>query len=302
MYKKMLSLRFKTIDMNIKKLITFILLAFLPMIGVGVFLHFNGASANQSETDPVAAITGFAFTAGSMLIPLLAVVFTQLKFREPVFKGLGISFRINRWWWIGWLLMPVLAFAVLGMSLIMPGEYWTTEGQAVQIAMKQLPEGLGAGGLIAIIIVSGIVTGATFNAVFAFGEEIAWRGFLVKEFKGKNLLSMSLLIGVIWGFWHSPIILNGHNYPDHPVIGVFMMVLMCLALTPILLYFRKKSGSVIVPAIMHGTFNAVVGISNMFVAPQNDLLIGGPGLAGFIVLILTDLVLFLFDRPVFLEK
>ena len=75
-----------------------------------------------------------------------------------------------------------------------------------------------------------------------------------------------------------------------------MMVLLCVMLTPMLLYFRQKSGSVIVPAIMHGTMNGVVGISNMFVTPQNDLLIGGPGLAGFIVLLVIDLGLFLYDR------
>jgi membrane protease YdiL (CAAX protease family) len=140
------------------------------------------------------------------------------------------------------------------------------------------------------------------NAVFAFGEEIAWRGFLVKEFEGKKFLTVSAIIGVIWGLWHFPLILNGHNYPDHPVAGVFMMVLMCMAITPMFLYFRQKGGSVIVPAIMHGTFNAVIGISNMFVSPQNDLLVGGPGLAGLIVLIAVDVMLFLYDSFVTGEK
>ena len=289
--------------MKVKKIIVFLLFAFIPMIGVGVFLHLNGAGAaeltgaeNPASVDVATVLKGFLFTLGSMLIPLLAVVFTQLIFKEPVFKGLGISFRFNRWWWIGWLLMPVIALAVLGVSLLMPGVHWTTESEAVQAAMQQVPGDVGPWGVIGISLLSGLFTGATLNAVFAFGEEVAWRGFLVKEFKGMGFLKMSLLIGLIWGFWHSPLILNGHNYPDHPVAGVFMMVLMCLALTPILVYFRKKSGSVIVPAIMHGTFNAVIGISNMFVAPQNDLLVGGPGLAGFIVLLLVDLAIWLFDR------
>ena len=289
--------------MKSKRLIVFLLFAFIPMIGVGVFLHLNGAGAadltgadNPASVDAATVLKGFLFTLGSMLIPLLAVVFTQLIFKEPVFKGLGISFRFNRWWWIGWLLMPVIALAVLGVSLLMPGVHWTTESEAVQAGLQQIPGNVGPWGLIGVSLVSGLLTGATLNAVFAFGEEVAWRGFLVKEFKGMGFLKMSLLIGLIWGFWHSPLILNGHNYPDHPVAGVFMMVLMCLALTPILLYFRKKSGSVIVPAIMHGTFNAVIGLGNMFVAPQNDLLVGGPGLAGFIVLLLVDLAIWLFDR------
>lgn len=288
--------------MKTKRILIFILWAFVPMIGTGLFLHFAGAAASQAESSPVAAMTGFLFSAGAMLIPLLAVVFTQLICREPVLEGVGISFRINRWWWIGWLLIPVIALAILGMSLLMPGARWAADSELLQLSLAQMPQGFGPWGLIAVSLFSGLLAGATLNAVFAFGEEVAWRGFLVREFKDRKFLTASLLIGVIWGFWHFPLILNGHNYPDHPVPGVFMMVLMCTALTPILLYFRQKSGSVIVPAVMHGTFNAVVGISNLFVLPQNDLLIGAPGLAGLIVLLLTDVGLFLFDRYVTREN
>lgn len=288
--------------MKTKRILIFILWAFVPMIGTGLFLHFAGAAASQAESSPVAAMTGFLFSAGAMLIPLLAVVFTQLICREPVLEGVGISFRINRWWWIGWLLIPVIALAILGMSLLMPGARWAADSELLQLSLAQMPQGFGPWGLIAVSLFSGLLAGAMLNAVFAFGEEVAWRGFLVREFKDRKFLTASLLIGVIWGFWHFPLILNGHNYPDHPVPGVFMMVLMCTALTPILLYFRQKSGSVIVPAVMHGTFNAVVGISNLFVLPQNDLLIGAPGLAGLIVLLLTDVGLFLFDRYVTREN
>ena len=231
-----------------------------------------------------------------MLIPLLAVIFTQLIFKEPVLKNLGISFKLNRWWWIGWLLMPVIAFAVLGVTLLMPGAQWTPDSEMMQSAIVSMPEGIGVWGIIAITTVSGLISGITINAVFAFGEEIAWRGFLMKEFKGKKFLLAAQWIGIIWGLWHTPIILNGHNYPQHPMAGVFMMVVFCLLLTPMLMYFRQKSGSVIVPAIMHGTFNAVVGISAAVVTPANDLLYGGAGLAGFIVLLMMDVCLYLYDR------
>lgn len=285
-----------------KRLIVFIAWAFVPMILVGLFLHFGGASASSAEQDPAAALTGLLFSAGAMLIPLLAVVMTQAIFKEPLLKGFGISFKFNRWWLIGWLLIPLISLAVLGVSLLMPGVHWAGDSQTVQTALQQLPEGVGAWGLIGISLLGGLLSGATLNAVLAFGEEIAWRGFLVREFSGKKFLTVSFWIGIIWGFWHAPLILNGHNYPDHPLVGVFMMVLMCMAITPIFLYFRSKSGSVIVPAVMHGTFNAVMGISNLFVAPQNDLLIGGPGLAGLLVLLLTDIGLFLYDYRVSREK
>jgi len=293
--------------MNAKKLTVFLLFAFLPMVGVGLLMHFGGASAvglrtDTASLDPVAAIKGLAFSAGAMLIPLLAVIFTQLIFKEPVLKGLGISFRFNRWWWIGWLLMPVIAFAVLGVTLLMPGAVWTPDSEIMQSALKTMPEGVGVWGVLGLTVISGLLNGITVNAIFAFGEEIAWRGFLMKEFKGRKFLSAALWIGIIWGFWHSPLILNGHNYPDHPVAGVFMMVVFCLLLTPMLMYFRKKGRSVIVPAILHGTFNAVVGISATVVTPVNDLLYGGAGVAGFIVLLVVDICLYLYDRFVSKEN
>ena len=277
-----------------KKLIVFLLFAFIPMIAVGVFLHFHALPTEPGSIDGV-ALMSILMTAGSMLIPFLAVIFTQLIFKEPVLRGVGISFKFNRWWWIGWLLMPVLAMVIMGVSLLMPGAQWIGGSDLMVNSAKGMPQDFGPWGVIAISLASGLFAGATINAVFAFGEEVAWRGFLVKEFKGRKFLATALWTGVIWGFWHAPIILNGHNYPQHPVIGVFMMVVLCVAMTPMLLYFREKSGSVIVPAIMHGTINAVVGVSNLYIH-GSDLLIGGPGLAGILVFLLADTCLFLYDK------
>ena len=280
--------------MKAKKLIGFLLLAYLPMMAVGLVIKHQSGGIDMTAADSN-ALFAFIFSAGSMLIPMLAVIFTQLIFKEKVLSGCGVSLRFNRWWWIGWLLMPVIALATLGVSLLMPGEALATESEVVKQASAQMG-GAGLWGFIALSTFSGMLAGATINSFFAFGEEVAWRGFLYKEFKGRKFLTVALIIGVIWGFWHFPLILNGHNYPQHPVLGVFLMVLMCILLTPILMYFRKKSGSVIVPAVMHGTFNAVIGISNILVEPANDLLVGGPGLAGFIVLLLTNICIFIYDH------
>ena len=238
--------------MNTKKLIVFLLWAFLPMVIVGVLMQLSGASSvglseDSSSIDPLVVIKGFVLSAGAMFTPLLAVILTQIIFKEPVLKNLGISFKINRWWWLGWLLMPLIAFAVLGVTLLMPGAQWTPDNDMLQKVMQSLPEGIGIWVIMVIAVISGLMSGITFNAVFAFGEEIAWRDFLMKEFKGQKFLVAALWIGIIWGLWHAPLILNGHNYPQHPVVGVFMMVPFCLLLTPMLMYFGQKGGSVIVP-------------------------------------------------------
>ena len=290
--------------MKAKNLLVFALFAFLPMVVVGIVMHYIGGSAVSDETasvDMAAAIKGFVLSAGSMLIPLLAVVFTQLIFKDPVLRNVGLSFKVNKWWWIGWILIPVIAFAILGVSLLMPGEQWMGDSEGIKASMSQMP-GVGLWGYILITVLSGMIAGITINAIFALGEEVAWRGFLMKELEGKPFLAVALGTGAFWGFWHSPLILNGHNYPQHPVLGIFMMIVMCILMTPVLMYFRKKSGSVIVPAIMHGTINAVVGITNILVAPSNDLLIGGPGLAGFLVFLLVDVCIFIYDRYISKEN
>ena len=254
------------------------------MIGIGLAIN----PANQ--------ILYFALSTGAMLLPMLAVIITQLVFKEPVLQGLDISFKINRWWVIGWLLMPILAMAVLGVTLLMPGAKWTPDSEMIQMARQSMPEGFGLWGIVGIAIVSGMVSGISINAVFAFGEEIGWRGYLLKLFKGKKFLVAALFIGIIWGLWHAPLILHGHNYPQHPEVGVLMMVVLCVLLTTMLMYFRLKSCSVIVPAIMHGTYNAVAGISNLLVTPFDDLLYGCPGLAGMIMLLVVNICLFIYDR------
>lgn len=286
--------------MNVKKLIVFILFAFIPMCGVGLFMHFFGASsaalvAEGSDAPMIGAVIAILSTA-AMMLPLLAVVITQLVFKEPVFKGLDVSFKINRWWIIGWILMPVVSLMTLGLTLLMPRAVFAQDSEILQTALASMPEGFGLWGMIGVVMICGLFAGVTLNALFAFGEEIAWRGYLMKFFKGKKFMTMALWSGVIWGLWHAPIILNGHNYPQHPVIGVFMMVLFCLLLTPVLLYFRKKSGSVILSAIMHGTFNAVAGVSLVVVSPENDILYGATGLAGIIALLIVNISLFLYDR------
>lgn len=281
--------------MKTKKLIIYILAAYLPMVAIGVAQFFLRKGIEPGILS-MKAIISTALTSMAMFIPLVAVVLTQFITKEPVFRNLGISFKVNRWWVAGWLLIPILSIAILGVSILMPGESWSTENEMVATALKQMPGNVGIWGFIGITLISGLLAGVTINAVFAFGEEVGWRGYLVEIFKGQGFIRTSVITGAIWGLWHAPLILNGHNYPQHPVIGVFMMVLMCILLTPILLYFRKKSGSVIVAAIMHGTFNGVVGLSNIFVLPFNDLLVGAPGLAGMIVLLLTDILIFLYDR------
>jgi len=125
---------------------------------------------------------------------------------------------------------------------------------------------------------------------------------LLKALKNKKLLPVSLIIGTVWGLWHFPLILIGHNYPQHPVAGVGMMVIACILLSPVMTYIVIKSKSVITAAIFHGVNNAIGPITALYIVGGNDLINGLFGLAGFISLMLVNIAFYLYDRYITKEN
>ncbi|MHC4648158.1 MAG: CPBP family glutamic-type intramembrane protease [Planctomycetota bacterium] len=136
-----------------------------------------------------------------------------------------------------------------------------------------------------------MIAGISVNAFIAFGEELGWRGLLHHEWKNMGFWKSSSLIGFVWGIWHAPLVLQGHNYPQHSVIGVFLMIIWCVLISPTFSYIRIRSNSVIAVSILHGTFNGTGIIAIMMLNGGSDLLIGPTGLAGVIVLVLTNIIL-----------
>ena len=48
-----------------------------------------------------------------MFIPLVATLICQKSSKEPLLRGIGVSWKVNRWWFIGWLIIPVIALLTL---------------------------------------------------------------------------------------------------------------------------------------------------------------------------------------------
>ncbi len=246
----------------------------------------------------VASFSGAApwLVSTCMFIPLVATLICQKSSKEPLLRGIGIRWKVNRWWFLGWFTFPVIALLTLLFTHWISGI--DTHSEIMQALGETLP--FGPVGATAITLLSGMLAGATINGLFAFGEEVGWRGYLLKQFEGRSFLGTAVVIGIIWGLWHAPLILMGHNYPQHPQWGVLMMVVVCILMSFIIQYFRVKSGSVIVAAIMHGTCNGVAGLTMIFLSldKYNDLIDGSCGLAGILAMLVVAVVIFLFDRYV----
>ena len=287
-------------NVNLKKVLLFVGLTFLLSYALVILYLALGGSWIM----PGSLIVAIAY----MFIPMIvAIVVQKFIYKEALKEPLGISWRFNRWWLVAWLLPPAIAFSTSGVSLLLPGVEYSPEMAGLLETFKEFlpPEQLEQLERqvtlfpihpIWIALVQGLVAGISINAVAGFGEELGWRGFLQKEFSYMGFWKSSALIGFIWGVWHAPLILQGHNYPQHSVAGVFMMTGFCLLLSPIFSYVRLKAKSVITAAVIHGSLNATVGIAIMTVKGGNDLLIGITGLAGFIVLAIVNAGIFAYER------
>jgi membrane protease YdiL (CAAX protease family) len=259
-------------------------------------------------------LPGTILATGYMLVPAIsAIIVTWLVHRERIGKNLLVSFKINRWFFVAWLIPPVINFASMGIALLFPGVSYSPDMEgmfdryegvltAEQMADMRLSMAMMPLHPLLMAVLQGLLAGITINAVFGFGEELGWRGFLVKQMQGKRFVTASVFIGAIWGIWHAPIILFGHNYPNFPVAGVFMMTAWCILLSPLFLYITIKSESVIAASVMHGTLNATVGIGIMMLDGGSELMVGATGLAGFIALAGVTMVFFLYDRYISQER
>ncbi len=145
-------------------------------------------------------------------------------------------------------------------------------------------------------LVQGVIAGFTINLPFTFGEELGWRGLLLRETQKSGFLRSNLFIGVVWGLWHAPIIAQGHNYPGHPVAGIFMMTLFTTTLSFPMAYCRFKSRTILGPSALHGIFNPLGALTALFVVGANPLFGFVAGIAGIAVTAFLAVGICFFDK------
>jgi membrane protease YdiL (CAAX protease family) len=78
--------------------------------------------------------------------------------------------------------------------------------------------------------------------LIALGEEYGWRGFLLPRLMSKfNLLYSSIILGIIWGFWHFPAYLIGTGVPQQMNFMVFLLWVILGTLFISWIYYYTKS-------------------------------------------------------------
>jgi membrane protease YdiL (CAAX protease family) len=100
------------------------------------------------------------------------------------------------------------------------------------------------------------------NVSMTLGEEIGWRGFLLSELaKQMSFTKASLLSGVIWAAWHSPLLLFAdYNAGTNRWYELACSSVTCVSVSFILAWLRLKSDSLWPAALLHASHNLFVPV------------------------------------------
>lgn len=117
-------------------------------------------------------------------------------------------------------------------------------------------------GALAIFIFLSATVGVIRSVASALGEEIGWRGFLVPELaRQMSYTKLSLLSGIIWAAWHSPVLLFAdYNAGTNRWYALSCFTVMVISSSFIFAWIRLKSGSLWPAALLHGAHNLFVQV------------------------------------------
>jgi membrane protease YdiL (CAAX protease family) len=275
-------------------------------VGVTFAINWGAVGVMWLAGMPFSGPAGTAFAAGYMLVPAAVAILLARRWAVPL-RDWGV--RLPRNWHLAFapalpILLAVLtiATAVLmgfgefdptGMAMI---ERWEGMGQQeLADSMRDRADEMPIN-LVLVTLLAAPIAGFTINGLFAFGEELGWRGLLQQELAPLGFARGSALIGVIWGLWHAPLILLGHNFPAQPRLGVLVMTVACVPLGIVMSWIALKAQTVIAAAVAHGTYNAASGVTLMALSGGDTIEVFILGYAGIVATALVAAVLLAF-RP-----
>ncbi len=268
--------------MNAGKVFAFLGLTFAISWTTALVFHLLGADLSSIQGT-------LLLVAFFMWAPALSALAVQRWSGQPIRASLGLARGRLRWSAVAWLAPVALLGLTILVGLAFPDVSFTTDHRAfledlglpeedIDASMALL-EGLPVPPIV-LFIAQGLVAGLTINALAALGEEAGWRGLLLTELAPLGFWRVSAITGVVWGIWHAPIILQGHNFPQAPAAGVAMMTAWTLAGSPIFTYLTVRARSVMAPTLFHGTFNALGFLSVVYLDGAGNLWIAPVGAAG----------------------
>ena len=229
------------LSVNWMEVILFVVLAYgLAWAWSGYFLlpYLRDLVTRSTTPTDMLERLGTGVTLPTMLTPMISALIMRLLVSKEGLKGSLGLLRSPKYYVAALVIPPVFVTAVvLVVGALGLGEFrWSNATWSVYLML---------------LVIALPVT------LFTFGEEYGWRGYLLPRLLPLGEIRASVLLGVIWGMWHLPLLLAGLNYPGVNVwlaTIIFTFVTVALSFTYTWFYLAS-SGSVLVAAVFHASTN-----------------------------------------------
>lgn len=253
-----------------KNLRLFLLITF----GLAWILFVLPLTFNSLENSSRQAAGLIAWSAAMWAPGLAAIIATRRADGEPL-GSLRLAYLGERraYLW-AWLLPPALTLASGALTILFGAGQPDWQLTALRDTLAKAGSPMSPEMAVLIQAVSGLTIGPLINTLFALGEELGWRAYLLPRLLPLGQWRAMMISGAIWGVWHAPAILMGHNYPDHRYLGVFLMTGFTVLFGIILSWLYLRTRSPWAPALGHASLNAFAGFPMLFI-PKLDYAIGG---------------------------
>jgi len=242
------------------------------------------------------------FMVAVMFCPAIGALVAR-KVEGSGFSDAGLRWGKGRYHLVGWLLPVALSALAAVLTVSFGLGQWDPQSEAMlgklppeqAEALQQMREQLG--GMFPVIsLLNAMIAGVLITSIATFGEEFGWRGYLQMRLERYGIARSMLLTGVIWGVWHIPVVIQGHNYPGYPIRGALLFIVFCVVFSFILGWLRNASGSVLAPTIAHAALNSPAAGLMVFTKQYNVLVGNVLGLVGIGLMALFVVWLFASGR------
>lgn len=230
----------------------------------------------------------YRFMPSLSIIVSVASVFVLIgmnvvkRSREGLYPA-GLSFGRNfRWYAIIPGLFTVLFFAVYYLN-----HTFGFGDPFIEYSLEAFWAGLAVNLLIGFCV----------GWYFYFGEEYGWRVYLQDRlFTVIGGRKGVLLLGVVWGLWHSGLILMGMNYPGQPVLGNAVMILLAVVMGVFYSIAVLKTGSVWIAVLLHLITDTMEPLAWLYLSYPTDMISSfGTGIYGIAIMGIAAVMLLRLD-------
>ena len=236
--------------LTVKRLVIFLILAFFPFyIIIPVMYSYYGEPIFVSENETV-IVANYVVGVFGMMIPSIANIITRLVTKEG-FKNtyLGLNTKGKMGYFAASVIAP-LAYSALTVFLI-----WALYMNDISFGDTFNNVNMQSIGLLMLQL------GYSVICFFpAFGEEWGWRGYMMPKLMELMPKPVAVIVGgIIWGLWHAPLTVAGHNfgvdYPGYPFVGIGIMCLMCTVMNAFMTLLTEKTKSIYPTTFVHAVNN-----------------------------------------------